>query len=82
MVMVKCTCIFCFSDDLSVDFKDVYLKDHDCHDPIEKLYYSCGYEAICIHCGEYLHGADEKGPHYPQCEDCTEPLVPKRLSAK
>ena len=30
----------------------------------------------------FSRGADEKGPHYPQCEDCTEPLVPKRLSAK
>jgi hypothetical protein len=23
-------------------------------DHVEKLYYSCGYEPICVHCGEYL----------------------------
>ena len=73
--------IFCFSDDLSVGLKDAYLKDHDCRDPIEKLYYSCGYQAICIHCGcsEYLRGVEEHGHHYPQCRDCTEPLVPCRV---
>ena len=25
--------------------------DLSCDDPIDKLYYSAGYELICIHCG-------------------------------
>ena len=28
----------------------VFVKDHDCTDGIEKLYYSCGFEAICVYC--------------------------------
>lgn len=42
---------------------DVYIKDHDCYDHVEKLYYSCGFELICIHCGEYL-------PNEIEDEDC------------
>jgi len=45
--------------------KDVFIKDHCCQDPIEKLYYKCEYEPICIHCGEYLHGVDEDDENYP-----------------
>jgi len=26
--------------------------DHQCIDPIEKLYYSCNFEDICVHCGQ------------------------------
>ena len=29
---------------------NVFVKDHSCSDGIEKLYYSCGFEPICIHC--------------------------------
>ena len=44
-------------------------------------YVKCDTDAnfyFILHCGKYLRGADEHGPHYPQCEDCTEPLVPCR----
>ena len=68
-----------FSEDLNLpsDIK-VSIRDHDCHDPVEKLYYSCGYEPVCIYCGEYLQGADEEGTHYPQCEDCNEARISRR----
>lgn len=58
----------------------VFIKDHDCLDPIEKLYFSCGYEPCCIHCGNYLHGYSEDVDEdvYPQCEECTEPPIKKR----
>ena len=56
----------------------VFVKDHDCGDPIEKLYYSCGYEAICIHCGDYLADVDENSDFYPQCLECTQPEIRKR----
>lgn len=56
----------------------VFVKDHDCHDHIEKLYYACGYEPCCIQCGEYLDVEDDEDT-YPQCESCEEPHIKKRL---
>ena len=32
----------------------VYIKGHEYYDHVGKLYYSCGFELICIHCSEYL----------------------------
>ena len=32
-------------------FKDVEIRDHACGDVIEKLYYSAGFEPICVYCG-------------------------------
>ena len=34
--------------------KEVYVRDVSCLDPIEKLYYSCNYDPICIHCAAEL----------------------------
>ena len=58
--------------DLNLDeeFKDVEVKDHVCGSPIEKLYYSAGFDPICIYCA-----ADQ--PHtvadqYPQCTECSD----------
>ncbi|XP_066914216.1 uncharacterized protein [Clytia hemisphaerica] len=57
---------------------EVFVRDHDCLDLVEKLYYSCGYEPICIYCGWYLSDADENADTYPQCVDCDGPEIPKR----
>lgn len=57
---------------------EVFVKDHDCGDHIEKLYYSCGYQEICIHCGEYLENADNDAETYPQCMDCTNDEIKRR----
>ena len=57
---------------------DISVNDYDCGDHIEKLYYSCRYQPICIYCGEYLHGADEDPSTYPQCRDCEEHEISKR----
>ena len=71
-----------FSDDLDLPAGlKVYIKDHDCGDHIEKIYYSCGYEPLCIYCGEYLRDVEE-ADYYPQCEDCKEPQVAKRIKEK
>ena len=56
----------------------IYVKDHDCSDHVERLYYSCGYHPICIYCGEYLRDADEDNNQYSQCEDCGNPPIEKR----
>lgn len=55
------------------------MKDHDCGDCVEKTYYSCGYEPICIQCGWYLADADEDALTYPQCVDCNVPEIVKRV---
>lgn len=61
---------------------DVYVKDHDCCDHIEKLYYSCGFDVICIHCGEYLPDpSDADDAYYPQCIQCNEDKIAKRPTA-
>ena len=58
---------------------DVFVKDVDCGDLIENLYYACQYQPICIYCGEYLENADKGGLTYPQCVDCDGPEVAKRI---
>ncbi|XP_066928996.1 uncharacterized protein [Clytia hemisphaerica] len=72
------TCGFMFDDVNLPNGITVFVKDHDCADPIERLYYSCGYEPICIQCGWYLRDADEDDVAYPQCVDCTEEPIKKR----
>lgn len=57
------------------NLKQVCVKHHECHDPIEKLYYSSGFELICVHCGGALDSANSKiadtnSPQYPQCSLC------------
>ena len=46
-------------------FKEVEVRDHLCGDPIEKLYYSAGFEPICVYCArdQTFTCADP----YPQC---------------
>ena len=66
-------------DDIQLPFGlQIFVKDYDCEDPVEKLYYSCGYEPICINCGWYLANAGENANTYPQCVDCDFPEVVKR----
>ena len=55
--------------DLGEDFKDVEIKDHACGDVIEKLYYSAGFEPICVYCG--VDQPFTSQDHYPQCETCS-----------
>ena len=44
------TCGTTFDDlELPGRLVNVFVKDHSCADSIEKLYYSCGSELICVH---------------------------------
>ena len=62
---------FHFVDDVDLpDGISVFVRDHDCADLVEKLYYSCNYELICLYCGFYFENADEDTDTYPQCVDC------------
>ena len=36
---------------LGDEFKDVEIRDRACGDTIEKLYYSAGFEPVCVYCG-------------------------------
>ncbi|CAB4028705.1 Hypothetical predicted protein [Paramuricea clavata] len=55
--------------------KKVYVRQLNCHDPIEILYYTAKYEPICIYCGEPEPFTSEA--NYPQCKDCNnkEPIA-------
>ena len=58
-------------------FSCVFVKAHNCFDPLEKLYYSAGFEPICIYfAAEDVEDCDD---FYPKCSPCSDrPLVKKR----
>ena len=39
-----------------------------CEDPVEKLYYSAGFEQICVHCSSVDDLPDK---NYPICGSCS-----------
>uniref|UniRef100_A0A1X7TME8 Uncharacterized protein n=1 Tax=Amphimedon queenslandica TaxID=400682 RepID=A0A1X7TME8_AMPQE len=49
-------------------FSEVEIRDHECNDPIEVLYYSAKYSPICIYCAK--DEGYEKDNEYPKCENC------------
>ena len=56
--------------DLPAPLNEVYVRSVNCFDPIEKLYYSAGYEPICIYCAGQVASATESRKFYPQCIHC------------
>ena len=56
--------------DLSDELADVHFRDLRCEDPIEKLYYSMGYEQICIYCSSE-DDVDIPEKCYPICASCS-----------
>ncbi|XP_065883057.1 uncharacterized protein [Dysidea avara] len=55
----------------------VFVRNLNCHEPIEALYYSAKYEPICVYCAKPQGFTDDK--QYPQCSDCKDkPVVTKR----
>ncbi len=63
--------------ELPLDLTDkVYMRDLNCHEPIEILYYSAKYDPICIYCGQPEPFKNEK--EYPQCDSCQDkPCIEK-----
>ena len=48
---ISYTCGMVFEElELLGRLKNVCIKDHKCYDPIEKLYYSCEFDLIWVHC--------------------------------
>ena len=55
--------------DLPEKFSCVYVREHGCFEPIEKLYYSAGFEPVCIYCAE--EGVEDgSNDYYPMCSTC------------
>ena len=64
------TCGATLSDlELSDSLSDVCVRDLQCYDPLEKLYFSMNYNPICIHCCSEDNLVSVQGC-YPQCESC------------
>ena len=55
-----------------------FIKYHDRGDPIDRIYFACGYKVVGIYLAECLEGPDEEADTYPQCLDCTQPEIRKR----
>ena len=50
----------------------VFVKELSCSDPMEKLHYSVGHEAICYYCGtEQEIIEEETDVYYPACCACS-----------
>jgi len=49
---------------------NVFVKDHCCTDSIEKLYYSCSFEPICVHCASEEVTECTALQFLPQCQEC------------
>ena len=52
-------------------FPNIYVRNLVCNDPVECLYYSAGYEPICIYCSN-KSSLTEDNDTYPQCQSCTD----------
>lgn len=63
--------------DLPEEYQDVDVRDHDCYDIIEKLYFSAKYAPICVYCGVDQQFTEEG--KYPQCSLCKDkPSIVKK----
>ena len=58
-----------FDLDLPTPLRDVDCRDLRSEDPVEKLYYSMGYEPICIYCSSE-DDLDNPEECYPICASC------------
>ena len=64
--------------DLTDTLSNVCVRDLNCYDPVQKLYYSVkNYEAICIYCST-TENLILKEETYPQCKNCTKQPIQKR----
>lgn len=55
---------------LPENFKTVEIREHDCSDPIERLYYTAKYSPICVYCAADQPYTTEN--EYPQCASCND----------
>ena len=74
------TCGATLSDlDFNGRLADVCIRDVQCYDPLEKLYFSMNKDLICIYCCGSANLITKEGC-YPQCNNCeSKPPVQKRM---
>ena len=66
------TCGATLSDlELPDSLSSVCVRDVECYDPLEKLYFSMKYDPICIYCCGDKNLKSTEG-YYPQCELCAD----------
>ena len=65
--------------ELPAYLSNVCVRDLQCYDQVEKLYYSMNYDPICIHCSSEDNLQTAEG-YYPQYRECNEKeRVPKQV---
>ena len=50
----------------------VFVRDLQCNDPVEALYYSADYTDVCVHCSNDIETTETPPEYFPQCEDCAD----------
>ena len=51
------------------DIVNVYTRPLNCYEPFEKVYYSAGYNPICVYCGDDCASVSQS-QNDPLCEEC------------
>ncbi len=66
--------------EFAAPLNEVFVRSVNCFNPIEKLYYSAGYEPICLYCAGQVDSTPAKSTNfYPQCVHCSsKPRVSKK----
>ena len=59
--------------ELPAPLNEVYVRNLNCADPIEKLYYSAGYYPNCIYCAANVTA--DRLEYYPQCFDRKQRMI-------
>ena len=56
--------------DMPGQLTNVFVKHHSCADCMKKLYYSCGFESVCVHCASEDVTDSVNLEFLPQCQGC------------
>ena len=60
----------------------VFVRDMQCNDPVEALYYSADNVNICVHCCDDIETVTTPEEYFPQCEECKAKQKIKRRKSK
>ena len=79
---ISYTCGATFDDIMPDELCSVCIRVHKCFDPVERLYYSCFCESICINCCTEVLTDNNQENYYPQCSECCKAKAPTRRPKK
>ena len=61
----------------------VSVRELQCGDPVEALYYSADYTDICVHCSSDIEVNETLPEFFPQCTECAgKPTISRKKSKK